>query len=363
MKKIAIVFGGRSSEHEVSLNSARNIFKALDKTKFAPLLLGVSKEGTWYQVGEKAFLEKKAILDAEMATEAPVSMVSVGGKTSIVNLKNFERMDFDCVFPIIHGTNGEDGSLQGYFKILNIPFVGCGVLASALCMDKEFMKLTMSQCGINNSKFKVIRKSLDGKSVSPSFEEISRSVGLPFFIKPANAGSSVGVHKVKSKDDFDKKIVDAMLYDHKVIAEEFVQGREIECSVMGPSIGASAATPGELVVKHEFYSYEAKYLDENGAEIIIPAKLEKEKVEEIRALAKKTYEALGCDGMARVDFFMRPNGELLVNELNTLPGFTKISMYPMMWEAHGLPYTDLITKLIDLAFEKFERDSKIKLTF
>ena len=205
--------------------------------------------------------------------------------------------------------------------------------------------------------------SFDGKSISPSFDEISKSLGLPFFIKPANAGSSVGVHKIKSKDEYDNKIQDTLLYDHKVIAEEFVQGREIECSVMGHSVDAQPATPGELIVKHEFYSYEAKYLDENGAEIIIPAKLEKSKSEEIRTLAKKTYEAMGCDGMARVDFFMRTNGELVVNELNTLPGFTKISMYPKMWEAHGLPYTDLITKLIDFAFEKFTHDAKIKLTF
>lgn len=358
MKKIVIVFGGRSSEHEVSLNSAKNIFKALDKKKYIPLLVGVSKEGTWYLIEEKTFLNKSSLLDSDMNQETPISLVSFQGQTSIVNMKNFEKTSFDCIFPIIHGTNGEDGSLQGYFKILNVPFVGCGVLSSAICMDKEFMKVTLSNKGIANSKYVVVRKEN-----SATYNQLTSQLGSPFFIKPANAGSSVGVHKIKTEDEYMKKIVDSFLYDHKIIAEEFIQGREIECSVMGLNHDAKAATPGELNVKHEFYSYEAKYLDENGADIIIPAKLSPQKTEEIRSLAKKTFEAMGCDGMARVDFFMKANGELVVNELNTLPGFTKISMYPMMWETHGLPYTELISELIDLAFVKYDRDAKIKLTF
>lgn len=359
MKKIMIVFGGRSSEHEVSLNSAKNIYKAMDKKKFLPLLVSISKEGTWYMLDEKTFLDKKAVSDSEMTEATPISVVSFRGQTSIINLKNFEKTSFDCVFPIIHGTNGEDGTLQGYFKILNVPFVGCGVLSSAICMDKEFMKVVLTGKGIPNSKYMVVHK--DGPATT--YEHLSKNLGSPFFIKPANAGSSVGVHKIKSADDYKNKIQDTFLYDHKIIAEEFILGREIECSVMGLNHSAKPATPGELNVKHEFYSYEAKYLDDSGAEIIIPAKLPTAKTEELRSLAKKTYEAMGCDGMARVDFFMKENGDLIVNELNTLPGFTKISMYPMMWEAHGLPYTELISELIDLAFRKFDRDAQIKLTF
>jgi D-alanine-D-alanine ligase len=358
MKKVVIVFGGRSSEHEVSLNSAKNIYKALDKKKYMGLLVGVSKEGTWYLLEEKTFLSKAALLDSEMNQETPISLVSFQGQKSIVNMKNFERTSFDCIFPIIHGTNGEDGSLQGYFKILNAPFVGCGVLSSAVCMDKEFMKVVLSEKGIANSKYVVVRKEKP-----ETYEQLSKELGSPFFIKPANAGSSVGVHKIKSAEDYNKKITDTFLYDYKIIAEEFIQGREIECSVMGLNHDAKPATPGELNVKHEFYSYEAKYLDENGAEIIIPANLTTQKTEEIRSLAKKAYEALGCDGMARVDFFMKANGDLIVNELNTLPGFTKISMYPKMWEAHGLPYSELISELIELAFTKYDREAKIKLTF
>lgn len=357
-KKIAIVFGGRSSEHEVSLRSAFNIFKALDKTQFETELLGISKQGTWYLLSEKNLSELTALNDSDLQNYTPVSLISFHGKPYILNLKTYEKISFDCAFPIVHGTNGEDGTLQGLFKMVNVPFVGCGVLGSALCMDKEFMKITMSFAGIPNSKFMVLRKT-----EPTSFDSVARNLGLPFFIKPANAGSSVGVHKIKSESDYSTKLQDAFQYDHKIIAEEFIQGREIECSVMGLNREPQAATPGELVVKHEFYSYEAKYLDENGAEIVIPAQLTESETEKIRSLATRTYTAMNCDGMARVDFFMRPDGSLIVNELNTLPGFTKISMYPMMWQARGLSYSDLITKLIDVAFKKHNLDLEIKLTF
>ncbi len=357
-KKISIVFGGRSSEHEVSIRSAWNIYKALDKNLFEAYLIGISKQGTWYLLSEKYMTEFTALNDNELTKHTPISMISLFGKPYIYNLQTNEKNSFDCAFPIVHGTNGEDGTLQGLFKTINVPFVGCGVLGSALCMDKEYMKTTMNFFNIPNSKFQILYKN-----IKPNFSEISKNLGLPFFIKPANAGSSVGVHKIKSESDFDLKLKDAFQYDHKILAEEFIQGRELECSVMGLNSAPEAATPGELVVKHEFYSYEAKYLDDNGAEIIIPAKLSDSETEKIRTLAAQAYTALNCDGMARVDFFMRTDGSLIVNELNTLPGFTKISMYPMMWQSRGLSYTDLISKLIDLAFKKYNLDQEIKLTF
>lgn len=357
-KKISIVFGGRSSEHEVSLRSALNIYNALDKNKFEAYLIGISKQGTWYLLSEKNLTETTALNDIDLKSYTAVSLISFESKSYIFNLKTNEKISFDCAFPIVHGTNGEDGTLQGLFKMMNVPFVGCGVLGSALCMDKEYMKIAMSFANIPNSKFEVLHKNR-----THHFSALSKNLGLPFFIKPANAGSSVGVHKIKSENDFIKKLSDAFQYDHKIIAEEFIQGREIECSVMGLNQSPQAATPGELVVKHEFYSYEAKYLDDNGAEIIIPAKLTATETEKIRSLAVRTYTALNCDGLARVDFFMRADGSLIVNELNTLPGFTKISMYPMMWQAHGLNYSDLITKLIELAFDKYNFDAEIKLTF
>lgn len=357
-KKISIVFGGRSSEHEVSLRSAFNILKALDKNIFEPHLIGISKQGTWYLLSEKNLSEMTELIDENLKKLTPVSLISLHSKPYIFNLLTNEKIAFDCAFPIIHGTNGEDGTLQGLFKMLNVPFVGCGVLGSAICMDKEYMKIVMSFAGIANSKFQVLHKT----EVN-DFHQISKNLGLPFFIKPANAGSSVGVHKIKNEADFNSKLKDSFQYDHKIIAEEFIQGREIECSVMGMNNAPEAATPGELIVKHEFYSYEAKYLDDNGAEIVIPAKLTPIQTENIRALAVQTYRALSCDGLARVDFFMKSNDELIVNEVNTLPGFTKISMYPMMWKARGLEYSDLITQLIDLAFKKHSLDKEIKLTF
>lgn len=357
-KKISIIFGGKSSEHEVSLRSAFNIYKALDQNLFEVFLIGISKQGTWYLLTEKNLTEMTQLNDASLSENSPVTLISLHNKPYILNLLTNEKYFFDCAFPIIHGTNGEDGTLQGLFKMINIPFVGCGVLGSALCMDKEYSKMILSFSEIPNSKFQVLHKNKNY-----NFTEISKNLGLPFFIKPANAGSSVGVYKIKSEAEFNTNLKEAFQYDHKIIAEEFIEGREIECSVMGLNNSPEAATPGELIIKHEFYSYEAKYLDDHGAEIIIPAKLSEIDAEKIRQLAVKTYTALNCDGMARVDFFMKSNGQLIVNEVNTLPGFTKISMYPMMWQARGLNYSDLITKLINLAFKKYNLDQEIKLTF
>ena len=358
MKNIAIIFGGHSSEHEVSINSARNIFKAMDKSKFTPVLLGVSKQGTWYSINEKDFETLESINDNKMSQENCVTLIRSQSKVFCLNLQNQQRQELNCAFNIIHGTNGEDGTMQGHLKILGLPFVGCGVMGSAIAMDKEVMKIVMTAAGIPNSRWAVL------KSHEPAdFDKIVKQLGLPFFIKPANAGSSVGVHKIKSKDDFAVKLKDAFKYDHKVLAEEFIDGREVECSVMGLNQKPEAAVPGELVVKHEFYSYEAKYLDPNGAEIVIPAKVTPEQTEQIRNLAVKTYEALYCDGLTRVDFFLKKDGSLTVNEINTLPGFTKISMYPMMWQAKGLGYSDLITKLIQLAFDKNDFENKLNLDF
>lgn len=358
MKNIAVIFGGHSSEHEVSINSARNIYKALDKSKFNPILLGVSKQGTWYSVSEKDFETLESINDNKMSQDQTVTLIRAQSKVYSLNLQSNKRQELDCAFAIIHGTNGEDGTMQGYLKILGLPFVGCGVMSSAIAMDKEVMKIVMTAAGIPNSRWAVL-KSYE----TPDFDKLVKQLGLPFFIKPANAGSSVGVHKIKSKEDFAVKIKDAFKYDHKVLAEEFIDGREVECSVMGLNHKAEAAVPGELVVKHEFYSYEAKYLDPNGAEIVIPAKVTAEQTEAIRALAVKTYEALYCDGLTRVDFFLKKDGTLTVNEINTLPGFTKISMYPMMWQAKGLAYGDLITKLVQLAFDKNDFDNQLNLDF
>jgi D-alanine-D-alanine ligase len=358
-KKIALVFGGRSAEHEVSIKSAFNIYNALDTSLFEPILIGISKEGSWYHFGNAEVFKKYTSLnDSELNPQHLVSFLSYNEKPFVMIIKTQEKIAIDCAFPIVHGTMGEDGTLQGYFKILNLAFVGCGVLSSAVGMDKDYMKRLLTEAGIKNSKCMLIKADED-----LSYSEIVKKLGSPFFIKPANAGSSVGVHKVKSESDFQTKINDSFLYDHKVIAEEFIEGREIECAVIGLNHHPKASLPGELIIKHEFYSYEAKYVDAHGAEIVIPARLTEEQTKEVQALAIKTFKALGCDGLTRVDFFIKNDGAIYVNEINTLPGFTQISMYPKMWQASGIQYKDLITQLIHLAFEKHVTDNQLKLSF
>lgn len=358
-KKVALVFGGKSAEHEVSINSAKNIYKAIDKKKYDTILIGISKQGTWYQFSsEDVFQAHKSLEDGQLQNEHMISLISHQDKPSIFSLRNQERSSIDCAFPIIHGTMGEDGTLQGFFKIVNLPFVGCSVLSSAVGMDKEFMKRLMTEAGIANSKYVLLKRN-----APTPYTDVVKKIGSPFFIKPANAGSSVGVHKIKDESDYQTKLKDSFLYDHKVIAEEFIEGREIECSVMGLNHNPKASLPGELIVKHEFYSYEAKYMDANGAEIVIPARLDEKQTLQIRDLAVKTFKTLGCDGLTRVDFFLKKDGTIYVNEINTLPGFTQISMYPKMWEATGLSYEHLISELIELAFSKHAEDQKLKLNF
>ncbi len=354
-KTLVLIFGGHSSEHEVSINSAKNIHKAIDTDLFDVVLAGISKQGTWYSLSTEQLLKVTSINDNDFSKEQCISLVSYLSKPTLIFLESNQHKKIDCAFPIVHGTNGEDGALQGLLKMLNIPFVGCDVLSSAVCMDKEFMKVVLTQAGIPNSKYIVVNKS-----DKYSYENIKNKLGSPFFIKPANTGSSVGVHKVKSESDFPEKIKDSFLYDHKVIAEEFIQGQELECSVKGLNSQAQASLAGELIVKHEFYSYEAKYLDANGAEIVIPAQISETSMQKVREMAVKAYKALSCDGLARVDFFLKPNGELVVNEINTLPGFTKISMYPKMWEATGTDYKTLITELVQFAFDKFDKEASKK---
>lgn len=359
-KTIALIFGGKSSEHEVSLRSAKNIAAALDKDKFDFVLIGISKEGSWYRFnGLEVFDQAVHIIDKELPPGSdPVALISEGGKPWLFSLKNQSKTRVDCAFPILHGTFGEDGTIQGLFKMMNLPFVGCGVLSSAAGMDKEVMKRLLTFEGINNAKYALLMP--DHKM---SYEELTQKLGSPFFIKPANAGSSVGVHKIKSKDDFESGLKDAFKYDSKVLAEEFVQGRELECAVLGLNATAQASLPGEVVLHHEFYSYEAKYVDEKGASTVIPADLTSQEIEKVQKTAVKTYQAMGCDGLTRVDFFLKKNGDLYVNEINTIPGFTKISMYPKMWEATGVSYSDLVTQLIGFAFEKHSEEEKLMFSY
>jgi D-alanine-D-alanine ligase len=321
--KIAVVFGGKSPEHEVSLESAKNVIAAINREKYEVIEIKIEKDGDLSSLFQILNKEKGVV-----------------------------------VFPVLHGTFGEDGTIQGMLKLMNIPFVGAGVLGSAIGMDKEIARRLLNEAGIPTPKFIVLTRTS-----KKSFEEIKSKLKLPFFVKPANLGSSVGDNKVKTELEFNSVVEEAFKYDNKVLIDEFIKCREIECSVLGNE-EVVASIPGEIIVSkdYEFYSYEAKYLDKNGAKLQIPAKLDNKEINEIQKLAIKTFKTLQCEGMGRVDFFLRENGELLVNEINTIPGFTKISMYPKLWEASGISYPELIDKLITLAIERSKRDEKLKTT-
>jgi D-alanine-D-alanine ligase len=357
---VAVLFGGESAEHAVSLESGKNVADALDKNKYDIHLIGIDKKGVMRTVPSLDILKKTDVarpIDLE-STGNEVFIVPGPGKTAeVLELKSGKRLGkVDVVFPILHGPYGEDGTMQGYLRLLGLPYVGPGVLGSAVGMDKDFTKRVLRDAGLPIPKFVALRRH---ETATHNFESLKKELGLPFFLKPANMGSSVGVHKISSPEKFKTALADAFQYDLKVMVEEFIEGREIECAVLGNK-ELLASTPGEVIPHHEFYSYESKYLDENGAGLEIPAKLEPAKADEVKAMAKKVFSALGCEGLSRVDLFLKKDGTLLVNEINTIPGFTKISMYPKMMGATGIAYSDLIDRLIQLAIERTKEERALK---
>ncbi len=357
--RVGILFGGRSAEHEVSLQSAKNIIDAIDTSKYEVILIGIDKKGRWHLNEESRFLLPTTQLGLPKLAETGENLALVPGTQNeqLVALSGLQKLGpLDVIFPVLHGPFGEDGTVQGLLKLANIPFVGASVLGSAVGMDKDVMKRLLRDAGIPIARFIAISRH---SSQEIDFDHARGQLGLPLFIKPANLGSSVGIHKVKDRQGFERAIHDAFTYDNKILIEECIKGREIECSVLGND-KPMASVPGEILPRHEFYSYEAKYLDENGALLEIPAKLPPEISDRIRKLAIKTFSVLCCEGMARVDFFLKNGEEIIVNEINTIPGFTRISMYPKLWEATGISYRELIDKLIQLAMERFEREKQLK---
>jgi len=353
--RVAILFGGRSAEHEISLLSAKNIVEAMDKKKYEAILVGISKKGAWSLIEPLPKRWPKSIPSNE--TSNGVVLVPGSKRASLVRLSGRKSAAaVDVIFPVLHGPFGEDGTVQGLFKLANVPFVGAGVLGSAVGMDKDVMKRLLRDAGIHTARFVALKRSALSAS---AFEDLRHRLDLPFFVKPANLGSSVGINKVNDKEQFERAVREAFRYDSKILAEEYIQGREIECSVLGNE-HPIASVPGEIITRHEFYSYEAKYLDEKGAALEVPAKLPAEVTKEVQDISIKTFKALCCEGMARVDFFLRDNREVIVNEINTIPGFTKISMYPKLWEASGISYPELIDRLIQLALERFKKEQRLK---
>ncbi|MFH0890787.1 MAG: D-alanine--D-alanine ligase family protein [Candidatus Liptonbacteria bacterium] len=353
--KIAVVFGGRSAEHEVSVQSARNIVRALDPEKYEVVPVGIVKSGEWYLVKKESLLaaDKPTISLADIEKESNPLSFGFGESKNLPDV--FPCVD--VVFAILHGPFGEDGTVQGLFKLADIPFVGPGVLGSAVGMDKDIMKRLLRDAGVPIGKF--ITLSSGGKI---NYADVVSRIGSPFFLKPANMGSSVGVHKVKNESEYESSLEDAFQYDRKVVLEEFIPGREIECSVLGNQ-NPIASVPGEVIARHEFYSYEAKYLDDKGADLKIPAELSPEVVKKVQDVAVKTFQVLCCEGLGRVDCFLKDNGEVLVNEINTLPGFTNISMYPKLWRSSGISDGELLDRLIQLARDRFAEEKKLKITY
>lgn len=352
--RVGIVFGGKSAEHEVSLQSAKNIIDALDKNKYEPVLIGIDKKGGWHKSGTDFLLNASNPKLIKLNKANNTAVIPADSTGQLITLENRGHSPIDVIFPILHGPFGEDGTMQGLLKLAGIPFVGSSVLGSAVGMDKDVMKRLFSQAGILNAKS--LTFSFSDKI---SFKKVKSALDLPLFVKPGNMGSSVGVSKAKTESEFNRAVKEAFKFDTKIIVEEFIKGREIEVAVLGNE-NPRASIAGEVIPTGEFYSYEAKYIDENGAGLEIPAKLPAAKLKELQALAVKAFKALNLEGMARVDFFLTPKGKIYLNEVNTIPGFTKISMYPKLWGASGIPYTRLIDKLIQLAIERHKRESKLQ---
>lgn len=354
--KVGILFGGKSAEHEVSLQSAKNVAEAIDKNKYDIVLIGIDKTGKWLLNSDSSkFLlnsQDPKLIALNKQNTMSVSLVPESQGILSGDLKKNNKID--VIFPILHGPFGEDGTVQGLLKLAGIPFVGSGVLGSAVGMDKDVMKRLLREAGIPVGKFLVFKGNEE-----ISYRKVIKNLGLPIFIKPANLGSSVGISKVSNEIEFKNAIKKAFRYDTKILIEEFIVGREIECAVLGND-NPIASIPGEVILNADFYSYDTKYVDENGAIINIPAKLPKSIVLKIQNLAIKTFKALSCEGLGRVDMFLKDNGEILINEINTIPGFTSVSMYPKLWEASGISYTKLIDTLIKLAIERFNKEQKLK---
>lgn len=351
-KTVAIIFGGRSSEHEVSRTSAMMVINNIDREKYDTVLLGITKKGEWYLYeGDTALIKTGEWETSGKTVRAFISpdtsvhgiIVLRGGRTEIIRV--------DVAYPVLHGKNGEDGTMQGLFTLAGIPFVGCGCTASAVCMDKILTNIVLEHSGIPQAKFVWFTSVKWKKDREKYAAEVENVCGYPCFVKPANAGSSVGVSKCRSREELFAAVELASEHDRRILVEQGIDGMEAETAVIGND-EPKASTVGEIVPAAEWYDYDAKY-NNDASELHIPARLPAETIEKIRRTAEKAYAALGCEGLARVDFLVRrSDGEPLLNEPNTLPGFTPISMYPKLMEYDGTGNKELIDRLIELAIER-----------
>ena len=365
--RVGIVCGGRTGEHEVSLRSAWGIYHAFGRARFEPLLIAIDPSGVW-RVGSAEDLLRNPDDPARIHIDSSAEpVIPIGDGEGVVLAGRDSRREVarvDLIFPIVHGTDGEDGALQGLLRLLDVPFVGADVLGSAVAMDKGVMKRLLAQAGLPTARWRELREPPGNSESAALFARLEREWGAPLFVKPAALGSSVGVNRAADAAEFAAALAEAFRFDRKVLVEEAMPGREIECSVLGnlpPSDWPpEASLSGEVIPKRGFYSYAAKYLDDDGADLAVPAELDEATTAQVREMAVRVFQALEADGMARVDFFLKPDGGLVVNEINTLPGFTPISMFPKLWEATGLPYPELLERLADLALERHRHRRRLQ---
>ncbi len=359
---VAVIFGGKSAEYEVSLVSATHIINSMDKAVYAPILLAVDKHGEWFYNRHYKNAEVNLTTNNYFAGADKVYLSQAGKMVEVISKTNNDILaSFEVAFPIIHGTYGEDGTLQGLLKAMNIPYVGPDVLGSAIAMDKDIAKRLFAAADIPVAKWLTLYRAGQDEKPIPTYSEAVATLGSPFFIKPANAGSSVGVSRVLSEADYKAALTKAFKYDHKVLMEEGVIGKELECAVLGNIEDMQASSVGEIVATKDFYSYDAKYVSSTGANLQIPADINPEMLERIRQYALRACKVIHCEGMARVDFLLSNEGHLVLNEINTLPGFTAISMYPKLWEHSGIQKEELVSHLITFALQRHHRDATLSI--
>lgn len=349
--KLCVVFGGASPEHDISQLSAYSVISNLDKGKYKLYMLGITKKGKWYLYNGAAENIPKGAWEKDKKHLHRAIISPDAGHKGIIDLENGRVKKIDVVFPVLHGECGEDGTIQGLFEMAGLKYVGMGVFASAAAMDKTFTKVILKNAGIPQANWVTV-KTYELDAPEQKAKEIEEKLGYPCFVKPANTGSSVGVGKAYNREELYGAIAEAAKYDRKILVEEFIDGHEVECSVLGNE-KPEAAEVGEIIPTVEFYDFDAKYSDKSTTALQIPANIDADKRDEIRRYAVKAFEAFGGAGLSRVDFFIkRSDGAVVLNEINTMPGFTSISMYPKLWKAAGVEYSELLDRLIELGMKR-----------
>lgn len=354
--KLGLLYGGKSAEHKVSLQTAFAVIKALNLDKFEVYPIYITTQGQWIK-GPQLHEPAKDVKELELSNGIELSPLALA-PTLFQSEKNDAQLD--VIFPLLHGPNGEDGTVQGLLELLNLPYVGNGVLASSAGMDKIVMKNIFAQAGLAQVDYVAFTRSEWEKAKADAYQEVENKLGYPCFVKPANLGSSVGISKCTNREELETAFAEAFQFDRKVIIEEGVIAREVEVAVLGND-EPECSVPGEIIPKKDFYDYKAKYEDESTV-LIIPADIQKEEYAQIKEMAIKAFKALDCSGLVRADFFLTKEGKALINEVNTMPGFTPVSMFPLLWKETGLDYPSLIERLVSLAIERHAEKQRIKYT-